>query len=71
MDTPLVVHVWREMILQVLGSVLPVLPVEFVPHYDSGDGLPWELWKGEFTLVSVLGKSDLVDLREMILLDHR
>ena len=70
-NAPLAVQIWRGVLLQDLGAVLPVNPVEVVPQSASGAGRPWVAWNGTLTFVSVLGEADLIDVREMLMLSHR
>ena len=62
-NAPIVVWVWRGMILKDMDTVLPVHPVEVVPQSYFGVGLPWSPWKKALTFVSVLGEADLIYLR--------
>ena len=52
-------------------AVPPVRPVEMVPHSDAGEGQPWSLCKGALVLASGLKGGDLIDLKEVLMLDHQ
>ena len=56
------------MTLRDLYTVPPVHPVKAVPQSASGVGQPWAPSKVALTFGSVLGESDLIYLREMIML---
>ena len=60
--TPLLVRLWRGVILQGLVAVPLVHPVEVVPQSASGVGRHWAPWKMELLFFSVLGGDDLIYL---------
>ena len=64
------VWVWCRVLLQYLDYVLPMHPVEIIPHYDSGVGQPWAPWKGALSFVIILGEAYLIDLKEVLVLNH-
>ena len=67
-STYLTVGVRRRIILNCLGTILPVHPIEVILEATSGERRPRTPGEGALALFSVTGKSYLVDLGEVFML---
>ena len=65
---PITVKVERGVNLQDMYDVPTVHPVKVVHKCASGTVQPWTPWRGALKFFSILVESDLIDLREIIVL---